>query len=200
MRYKELSFKSEAERLRAVRHIMENAEVVLPARVVRIRRKTIRVSLCKLKEQFFLVHEPRPELLLPRVWLVTIPGFALCEIPVGREMVVCNRRVRSVWVRDHELVAVCDYHGSGFRVFRGVFDRQLRPVPESLCIRFCPHCARMEDREVEGRVRRAYECRAFLPYASYEEEMKRRRSFKGMSMLCLEDWWWREYVRRHPVE
>lgn len=196
VRYKELDFKTEEARLKAVRHIEENAEVSLPRRVVRVGLRPYRAVLHRLKDQYFLVHRPRAVELLPRVWLITIPGFRLCEIPVGKKMQVCNRRVRAVAVRGEELVYVCDYHGSGMRVFRGVFERQLKPVPESLCIRFCPQCIRMGDVEVGWKRLPVYECRAFMPVLSEKEEVKRRRSFKGMGFLCLQDWWWRAYLRR----
>jgi len=218
VKYRELGFRSEEEREKAVRYIMENAEASLPGtRVVRIGKATFRVSLHQLKGQYFLVFVPRrKEILLPRIWLVAIPGFKLCEIPIGREMKVCNRRVVSVAVDDHELIYVCDYHGSGFRVFSGVMDRQLKPVPPGLCIRFCPQSIRTGFRSVlmkklvkkdgEEKVVEllhelpVYECRAFMSYASDREEAKRSRSYKGMYLLCVEDFWWRRYLRRHKLE
>jgi len=214
VKYKELGFRSEEEREKAVKYTMENAEVSLPGtRVVRIGMMTYRVSLHLLKGQYFLISLPRrKELLLPRVWLITMPGFRLCEIPIGREMVVCDKRVVSVAVDDSELVYVCDYHGSGFKVFREVLDRQLKPVPASLCVRFCPQCIKTGVRpvkvsEVVKGVKRewytekvVYECRAFMPYGSEEEEIKRRRSYRGLRMICLDDWWWKRYVRRHGLE
>jgi len=193
VKYKELSFTNEEERLKAVRRIKEDSEVSLPGkRVVRIRRETYRVSLHNLKGQFFLVHEPRAVEYLPRVWLVVIPGFQLCEIPIGKPMQVCNRVVRAVAVDDSELVYVCAYHGSGLRVFRGEFVNQLKAVPKSLCAGYCSYCIKVNGLK--------YDCRAFMPCLSLEEESKRRRLLKGMSLLCLEDWWWRRYLRRHELE
>lgn len=217
VKYRELSFRDEEEREKAVRYIAENAEASLPGtRVVRIERATFRVSIHELKGQYFLVHKPRRGELMPRVWLVAIPGFKLCEIAIGREMKVCNKRVVSVAVDDHELIYVCDYHGSGFRVFSGVMERQLKRVPPSLCVRFCPQAIRagfrgvlvkrVVEREGEEKVVEllqelpVYECRAFMPYANEKEEAKRRRSYRGMYILCMEDFWWRRYLRRHKLE
>ena len=216
VKYRELEFRSEKEREEGVRMILRNAEMVVPARMVRIKRETYRVSLCSLKGQYYMVYMPREkESLLPRAWLVTIPGFKLCEIPVGREMEPCNGRVTSVAVYDHELVYVCDYHGSGLRGFTGVFERQLKPVPPSLCKRFCPQFTDKGFRNVKVsrmvKVRKewvrkewwaevpVFECRAFMAYGSEEEEIKRRRAYRGMYLLCVEDYWWRSYLRRHEV-
>lgn len=197
VRYKEVEFANEEEREKGVRYILENAEVSIPERAVRIGMTTFRVSLHLLKDQYFLVHEPREkELLLPRVWLITIPGFRLCELPMGKEMVPCHRRVRSVAVRDSEMVYVCDYHGAGLSVVKGVVDRQVRVMPAPLCVRFCPQGVRYGVKIVKGRELPVYQCRAFMTYMDEKEERKRRRPFGGMFVLCVEDWWWRQYLRR----
>lgn len=190
LKYSELEFRTEEDRLNAVKYIKEQAEVTLPGtRVVRIGRVIYRVSLHKLKEQYFLIHEPRAkEIELPRIWLITMPGFALCEIPVGKPMRMCNRRVKSLAVYDEELVYVCDYHGSGLRIFTGEFRRQLKLVPEVLCVRYCPHGISVD--------KWTYECRAFMSFETLEEEKRRSRLYKGMSFLCLEDYWWRAFLRR----
>ena len=236
VKYRELDFKDEEEREKGIRYVMENAESSLPkTRVVRIGRANYRVSIHLLKGQYYLVYEPKGEILLPRVWLVTIPGFGLCEIPIGEEMLVCGKRVTGVFVGDGELAYVCDYHGSGFKVMRSVFDRQLKPVPQALCVRYCPQAIRArtrivitkkvkrkmvegehlkvkelrelekvrgEEEKVEEEIVQVleempvYECRAFMPYANEREEIKRRRPYRGMFMLCLDDYWWRRYLRR----
>jgi len=185
-----------------VDYILSNAERIVRGRVVRIGRATYRVSICLLKGQYYVVYKPR-EPLAPRVWLITLPGFKLCDIPVGKPLKPCNRRVRSVWVTDRELVDVCDYHGAFFSVLAKtrtravVLHRQLKPVPPALCVRFCPQCIYMGEEQKGIVTYEVYECRAFMPYINEKEERHRRRPYRGMHYLCIEDYWWRRYLRRH---
>ena len=94
-----------------------------------------------------------------------------------------------------EAVPVCRYHGCafyamfkipGFKRFEGLIVKNklilksvgMAVAPDALCIRYCPSFA-------------GGECRAFLEPLNKAHVKRLSKAFRGMTILCIEDPWWK---------
>jgi len=99
---------------------------------------------------------------------------------------ILTREMRGIIIR------VCLYHAHGIRAGHlklpmEEVKNKIRPVPDLLCIKFCPQYW-------DGF------CKAYLPAYSKEEEKRKSKTYRGMSIICLEDPWWSRYWRDADIE
>lgn len=182
IRYREFYFKTRKELEEFIRKIEEKAVETVKAFSFTYRKKTIRATLYQSQHpwyvgevRYWLVQRPRRE--APRVWLVTIKDFALCDLDDGRR---AKHDLLVTWKGKRKLYALCDYH-----FCRDFFEEddprfvkaKIKEVPDPLCRKYCPQFW-------EGF------CKAWMPSYSLEESVKHARSYRGMKFLCLEDEWW----------
>ena len=134
----------------------------------------------QMEDEYELLKIKKEELekKIPKVFVARDKSVEMMR----RENMVIARRIR---VLEHDLRGVmikcCLYHSAGRRAGQltayAEVKEKINPVPNGLCRRFCPQCW-------------ADMCKAYLPIFNDEEMKKRTRTYRGMSMLCVEDPWW----------
>ena len=123
--------------------------------------------------------EKAGEFSLSRVMEITvIAPRTLCEVDEER-VAITTVRVSG------DLIKVCKYHAAGvYATFKGIPVKDKvkwegRAIaPDWLCVKYCPSYW-------EGR------CRAFQEPETEKEDKKRFKGYQGMTVLCVEDSWWK---------
>lgn len=160
------------------------------------RQKTIRGRIVKDREgNYWIVRKARP----PRrpyaqIWRVAIPRFSLCDLEDGKRTyatlfinkdflakITKKDLAMPFFGREVALLNLCRYHAN-YKV-TGVVKNKLKPVPDTLCIKFCPQYFYYD----------MHACRAYFPVFSDKEALRRARLYRGMSYLCIEDLWWSRF-------